>query len=74
MEAKSSPQMVRFFTRCLPTAVTLKTMFVHVSEREIFSPNCCKFAVECNWDGKISQNVQKLGFFGEIDGFFQEKP
>ena len=29
-------QMVRFFTRCLPIALA---MFVHVSEREFFSPN-----------------------------------
>ena len=74
MEAKSSPQMVHFFTQCLPTAFTLKTMFVHISEREIFSPNCCKFAIECDCDSKISQNVQSWVFFGEIDGFLQEKP
>ena len=31
---KSSTQMERFFTWCLPIAVTLKTKFVHFSERE----------------------------------------
>ena len=33
--------------------VHAKTMFVHISDREIFSPsNCSKFAVECDWNGK----------------------
>ena len=28
-----------------------------------------KFAVECNWNSKNSQNVQNLGFLEEIDFF-----
>ena len=36
LKAKSSIQLERFLTRCLPTEVTLKTMFVHASEREYF--------------------------------------
>ena len=33
------------------------------SEREIiFSLNCSKFAAECDWNSKSSQNVQDLGF------------
>ena len=28
-----------------------------------FLPNCCKFAVECDWNSKIFQNVQILFFF-----------
>ena len=27
-----------------------------------FSSNCSKFAVECNWNSKISQNIQNFGF------------
>ena len=37
--------------------------YVHVTEHEFFSPNCSKFAVECDWNSMISQNVQNLGFF-----------
>ena len=51
MEAKSSAEMGRirrFFTRCLPIPFTPHRESVHVSEREIFSPNCSKFALECN--------------------------
>ena len=35
MKAKSSPQLIRFFNRCLPIAFTQK-MFVHVSDRYFF--------------------------------------
>ena len=56
-EVKSSFRMERFFTRCLPIFFT---MFFHVSEREFFSPKCSKFAVECDWNSKISRNVQNL--------------
>ena len=41
---------------------------VHVKRRsftflnvKFFPPNCSKFAVEFDWNGKISQNVQNLG-------------
>ena len=48
--------------------------FLCTSERAIiFLPNCNKFAVECDWSRKNSQNVQNLGFFGNIDGFFLKK-
>ena len=41
-----------------------KMMLVHVSEREIsFSLNCSKFAAECEWNSKNTQNVQNLDFF-----------
>ena len=66
MKTKSSIQMEHFFTRCLPIVFTLKTMFIHVSARENFSSrNCSKFAVECKWISKISQNAQKSGVFLE---------
>ena len=48
--------------------------FVHVSDREIlFSPNCSKFAVECDCNSKISQKVHNLGFFGKKVGLFEKK-
>ena len=66
MEAKSSSQMGyfwRFFYPMLANCVHTKTMFVHVSDREIFfSLTCGKFAAECHWNSKNSQNVQNLGF------------
>ena len=34
----------------------------HVCEI-FFSSNCSKFAVECDWNRKISQNIQNFGFF-----------
>ena len=80
MEAKYSSQMGYFwrffFHPMFANCVHTKKMFVHVSEREIFfSLNCSKFAVECDWSGKNSQNVQKFGFFLEkYLGFFEEKP
>ena len=33
----------------------------------------CKFAVECDWICKISQNVQNLGFLSKERWFFQKK-
>ena len=45
-------------------------IFVHV----IFSPNCSKFDVECDWSRKNSQNVQNLGFFCKKKmGVFEKK-
>ena len=32
-----------------------------------------KFAVKCDWNSKISQNVQKMGFLKRIDEFFEKK-
>ena len=48
-------------------------MFVHVSERDFFSPSCSKIDLERDWNSKIFQNVRNLGFFGQTDGFFREK-
>ena len=45
------------------------TSVVHVSEFHFFFS---KF-VECDWNSKISQNVQNLGFLKKIDGFFEKK-
>ena len=71
---RMSSQMVhfwRFFTRCLPIAFT---MFVHVSEREtFFSPNCSKFAVECDWNSKFLKMFKIWVFIEKIDGFFEKK-
>ena len=54
--------------------VHTKTMFVHVSEREIFFPlNYSTFVVEGDWNSKNSQNVQNLDFFGKMDVFFWKK-
>ena len=38
-----------------------------------FSPNCSKFAVQCDWNSMISQNVQNLAFFGKLYGVFRQK-
>ena len=63
-----------FFYPMFANCVHTKTMFVHVSKRGLFfSLNCRKFTVECDWYSKISQNVQKLGVFGKIGGFFSKK-
>ena len=43
------------------------------SDPEFFSPTCNKFAVECDWNNKIPQNVEFLGFFGKVDLFFSKK-
>ena len=70
MKAKSSSQMGhirRFFHPMFANCV-------HFCERENFSLDCKKFAIECDWNSKNSQNVQNLGFFsGKIDVFFPEK-
>ena len=48
MGGKSSTQIGEFFHRCLRIALHLKIVFVSVSDREFFSPNFSKFAVECD--------------------------
>ena len=42
---------------------------------KLFSLNCSKFAVECNWNSKNSQNIQNSGSFwkNRLDGFFRKK-
>ena len=77
MKAKSSSQMRHFRRFSLPDVCQLRSRhidkFVHATEREIvFRPNCSKFAVECDWNSRNSQNVQNLGFFEKIDGFFEK--
>ena len=47
------------------------------SKRENFlSPNCNNFAIEWNWNNKISQNVKKLGFLKKKNKlvFLRKKP
>ena len=67
MEAKSSSPMRYsdvFFTDVCQLPSRHIGKFVHATDHEnIFRPNCSKFAVECNWNGKNSQNIQILGFF-----------
>ena len=66
--------MGAFFSRCLPIELALKTMLARVSEREnLFSLNCSKFAVECDWNSKNSQNFRNLGFFGKIGALYFSK-
>ena len=38
-----------------------------------YSSNCFKFAVDCDWNCKISQNVPNSGFFSQIDRCFEKK-
>ena len=48
--------------------------YVPITEREIFFNNKeSKFAVECDWNSKISQNVQNSGFIEKVDGFSEKK-
>ena len=70
---KSSTQMGAFFYQMNANRLQTKTLFVQVSEREFLPPNCSKFAVECNWNTKISENVQIFWFFlAKRIGFFFE--
>ena len=54
--------------------VHTKTMFVHVSESEVFFSRICssKFAVECDWSSKNPQNFENLSFLEKIAGFFEK--
>ena len=60
-----------FFNRCLSIAFTLKRSSFTFLNMIFFLLNCSKFAVECDYNSKNSQNVQNWCFFGEIDGFFK---
>ena len=62
------------FYRCLPIAFTPTSAIVHVYECESCSlSNCSKFAVECDWNSKISRNVQKIWVFSKkVDEFFEK--
>ena len=57
-----------FFTRYLPIEIA---MFVHIPKSGSFSLNCSKVAEECNWNSKIPQNVNTLGFFRKQTVFFE---
>ena len=62
------------FTRCLPIAYTPNRQ---VCSRywtwNYFSIKYSKFAVECDWNSKNSQNVQDLGFLGKQMGILKKK-
>ena len=77
MESKiflSNGPFLTFFYPMFANCVHTKTMFVHVSEREIFfSLNCSKFTVQCDWNSKNSQNVQNLGFSEKNLEIFQNR-
>ena len=38
----------------------------------LFSANCSSFAIECDWNRKISQNVEN-SFFEKLEGLFENK-
>ena len=62
-----------FFTRCLPIAFTPHRQVCSRYWTWILWPNCSKFAVERDWNNRISRNDQTSGFFREIDGFSEMK-
>ena len=69
----SNALFLTFFNPMFANCDHTKTMFVHVSEREIFfSLNCSKFAEECDWNSKNSQKVQNLGCFWKNTCFFSK--
>ena len=47
------------------------TSVVHVSE--FFSSNYTKFGVQCDWNSKNSQNVQKFFLKKKLNAFFEKK-
>ena len=61
MEAKSSSRIGAFFYPMFAISARAKTSLAR-SERELFSPNCSSFAVECVWESNNHQNVRNLGF------------
>ena len=62
---------VRFINRSVPIASTLND--VRSSFWTWFpSPNSSKYAVECDWNSKISQNNQSLGFWKNRCFFFEK--
>ena len=68
MGGKSSTQLERFFFQlCLP--IDNVWMFDCSASGIFLSPNYRKFAAECHWNSKISQNVQNLVLFEKIEGF-----
>ena len=77
MQAKSSSQnalFLTFFYLMFANCVHTKTISVHVFEREIFfSPNCSKFAVECDGILTIFKTFKICFFFGKMNEFFSKK-
>ena len=47
------PDVCQLRSRCSFTSLNL----------QCFSPNCSKVSMECDWNGKISQNAQSFGVF-----------
>ena len=41
--------------------------------KKFLKPHYSKFAVECDWNSKISQNVQNLSSPEKVDRFFGKK-
>ena len=76
MEDKSSSQVGAFFYPMFANYVHAKRCWPNCSRLltwKYFLPNFSKIAVEYDWNIKIFQNVQNLGIFGKIDGFFFKK-
>ena len=72
MEGKSSTQnaeIERFLRVCqLKMSIMWKCpMFDGSDGKNLLSPHYSKFAVEYDWNNKISQNVNKIGFFSKTD-------
>ena len=74
MEAKSSSQMSAFFQLMFANCDHANIGSLFTSELEIvFSPICSKFAAECDWNTKNSQNVQNLGSFEKNTWVFRKR-
>ena len=79
MEPKSSSQMRYFwlfypmFANCVHAKRQHRRFCSHLHVNLFFQTNCSKFAVECDWNSKNSQNVQNLGFFWKIICVFWKK-
>ena len=75
MGAKSQNHSLKW-VHCYPmfaNCVHVKRYSFAFLNVKVFSPNCSKFAVECDWNSQNSQNFQNLCFFfGKIDGFFKQ--
>ena len=74
MGGKLSIQGVRLSYADLPIDNVRLPMLVYGSNFENFSsPTHSKFAAECNWSIKISQNAENSIYFWGKDGFFSKK-
>ena len=72
--SQNATKIVRFLKN-VQSSIFLKNILV--SRKKILNffkiAKGSKFAVKCDWNSKISQNVQNMGFFKEVDGFFEKK-